>query len=43
LLCIPIAWSRVKLEAHSEAQVILGTIVGIGVIFLTFLGFGYII
>lgn len=42
LLCIPIAWSRIKLRAHTRAQVIWGTILGILVIFLTYLGFGYI-
>lgn len=43
LFCILIAWSRIKLRAHTQAQVIAGTILGILIIFLTYLGFGYII
>ena len=43
LFCIPIAWARVKVEAHTELQVLSGTILGIATIFLTFLCFGYII
>ncbi len=43
LFCIPIAWSRVKLGAHTEAQVTSGTILGIIIVLITFLGFGYII
>ncbi|MHA1265769.1 MAG: hypothetical protein ACTSRS_11105 [Candidatus Helarchaeota archaeon] len=42
LFCIPIGWARVKLRAHSPAQVIVGTFLGALVIFLTFLSFGYI-
>ena len=43
LFCILIAWSRVKLEAHTEAQVISGTLLGIITLLLTFLCFGYVI
>ena len=42
LFCIPIGWSRVKLEAHSFAQVFWGTIVGGVTIFITYVGFGYV-
>jgi len=43
LFCIPIAWSRVKLEAHTKAQVISGTFLGIITLLLTFLYVGYVI
>ena len=42
LFCIPIGWSRIKLQAHKTSQVVIGTIVGILTIFFTYLGFGYI-
>lgn len=42
LFCIPIAWARVKLQAHTRAQVIFGTILGILTIVFTYLGFGYL-
>ncbi|NVM55299.1 MAG: hypothetical protein HWN66_16450 [Candidatus Helarchaeota archaeon] len=42
LFCIPIGWSRIKLQAHKTSQVIIGAIVGILTIFFTYLGFGYI-
>ncbi len=42
LFCIPIAWSRVKLKAHTQFQVISGTIMGIIVILMIFIAFGYL-
>ncbi|MHA1277628.1 MAG: hypothetical protein ACTSQI_21175 [Candidatus Helarchaeota archaeon] len=36
LFCIPIAWARVKLKAHTISQVVSGTILGIIVIVLTY-------
>lgn len=41
LFCVPIAWSRVKLKAHTFAQVLAGSIAGILTILLTYLCFGY--
>jgi len=42
LFCLPIAWARVKLQAHTRAQVIFGTVLGLLTIFFTYLGFGYL-
>jgi membrane-associated phospholipid phosphatase len=42
LLCLPIAWARVKLQAHTRAQVLFGTILGILTIFFTYLCFGFL-
>jgi len=42
LSCLPIAWARVKLQAHTRAQVIFGTILGILTLFFIYLGFGYL-
>lgn len=42
LFCLPIAWARVKLQAHTRAQVIIGTVLGILTITFTYLGFGYL-
>jgi membrane-associated phospholipid phosphatase len=42
LFCIPIAWARVKLKAHTLSQVVSGTLLGIIVIILTYVGFWYL-
>ena len=42
LFCLLIAWARVKLQAHTRAQVIFGTILGILTILFTYLCFGYL-
>jgi len=41
LFCILIAWARVKLQAHTSQEVIIGAILGILTIFFTYFGFGY--
>lgn len=35
LLLIPVAWARLKMKAHTRAQVILGAMVAVLVTFLT--------
>ncbi|MDD1779227.1 MAG: phosphatase PAP2 family protein [Candidatus Helarchaeota archaeon] len=42
VFCLPIAWARVKLQAHTRAQVIFGTLLGILTILFTYLSFGYL-
>ncbi|HUY00094.1 MAG TPA: hypothetical protein VMV49_11105 [Candidatus Deferrimicrobium sp.] len=41
LFCIPIAWARYTVRAHTIAQIIAGSAVGILVILVTYLGFWY--
>lgn len=41
LICILIAWARVKLHAHTRTEVIIGAVLGILTIFFSYLGFRY--
>ena len=42
LFCLLIAWARIKLKAHTPQEVIVGALLGILTIFITYLGFGYL-